>query len=260
MGFARRANYTNQSYTVLYGTVITEYDLQNAGMEIIRTLSLLNNQKIKWLDSLGKHDRNVQIGLLRRDDRNLSQRMSVAMRETVEDFIVVNHLEEPDVLSIKNDAVYVIGNGQVKTEINDLTFIPKNQYARYFMANRNEFYFRSDGTVDVKGIGEKALSKLTTPISDIHRLIAILENRGFTDFLRSSKVFRDRYINRELPIESYREINQDAGFRISSYNGSFVKGYFDDIIEQYMKYLDIRYNYLHYILPIIQSVTRNGIY
>lgn len=99
--------------------------------------------------------------------------------------------------------------------------------------------------MDVKGISKLASEKQENYIlKDICSFIRSWEKVSSETMYSLLVSYRKKYLNRELPIETYREL--DSGmFRIKNYVaenvGNDLKG---DI--------DISQNYMNYILPLIQ--------
>jgi hypothetical protein len=61
---------------------------------------------------------------------------------------------------------------------------------------------------------------------------------------------RNDYLNLDLEIETYREMNKENKFKLKQ-NMMEYNFYIDSIDEDFLDKIDITYNYIHYILPLI---------
>ena len=64
-------------------------------------------------------------------------------------------------------------------------------------------------------------------------------------------LYQTMYLNKELPVETYR--NLDTG--MFEYGGQFEM---DTIDEDYIEDVDVSYNYMTYVLPMIQILLKKG--
>ena len=104
---------------------------------------------------------------------------------------------------------------------------------------------RHDGYVDVKGISDdsKRLQKEYF-LKDIANILRSAERVNPPDLLMMLRSYRSKYLNRQLPIETYRNL----------LTGRFKCGKYDlDVVDDTMiNDIDISQNYINFILPLIR--------
>jgi hypothetical protein len=239
----------NKDLKYLRDIPITEYDLKDAGFTIIKHLNLLDNETIKYLESLDKDDRNKKIGKLQkhRDHRDLSEKMNNEFIRIRKEFVRQNELYKEDILSIKKDALFIIRKRPEVTVIDkDYIFRDKESFSSYFYVNDKEIFIK-DGDLVLKGftksISDNSDDNLLSYIKDFMILSEKLPRK--TLFMRLS-MFRDKYINLQLEPNMYRSLD-DGLFNMIDYK-------IDSINKEDLKYVDISHNYINYIIPLISEL------
>jgi hypothetical protein len=150
-----RHNFLNKNIEYLVSNEIIEYDIKSAGFNLIKKYKLLDESKVNYLESLGKKQRQVQIGLYQRNDVELKKNLNDKFIEIRKWFFEQNNIEDDDVLSIKKDAIVTLRRCLV-TEFDNIQFIEKNVYTSYYYLNELEFYYNKD-VIHVKGISDDLL-------------------------------------------------------------------------------------------------------
>lgn len=251
MTIKNKASYLNSDIKFLNKKVY-EFDIRNAGLSIIKSFNLLPEEEILYIESLSKFDSNVYIGKLRRNDKEFSTNLSKHLRQTVSDFITINNIRDEDILSIKNDAVFIISNfNPIKQQtINNIFFKLENIFTSYYNLNNIEFYYKSDKNILIsKGIKEDIFEDLNTKyfVDWLKLIFRLMESNNKKALLKELKDFQYKYLNILLPIQYYCEFKNDNMYRYSDY---YVKN-----LEENMKNkINIEYNYISYILPLIKIV------
>lgn len=252
--------YTNSSFSFEYNSEIIEWDMKSAGISLIQEYKLQPEKMINKLLSLSKDAMNRRIGLLSRDDKTFAKELEESFTNMTNLFIEVNNLDiDNNILSVKRDAVFTF-NVEVKQNIfgNYIKFIPKNTYHAYLYLNPYEIYFKSDGDIDIKHFtGDKDVMK---SIKECHsngilnlfnEIVRIMEtsqgdpkkiNRFLSDFV-------SMYKNRELDFDYYREFSITNKYLYRTEDDVI---YLDSITEDMLDYIDISYNYINIILPLIR--------
>ena len=141
-------------------------------------------------------------------------------------------------------------NGQVS---DNLLFRPKNTYSSYMYINRKEFYFTSKTRqLDTKGFSEEVRNKQADYIfKDFSKFMLLSEKGDEKKLMDALALYQTMYLNKELPVETYR--NLDTG--MFEYGGQFEM---DTIDEDYIEDVDVSYNYMTYVLPMIQILLKRG--
>lgn len=247
MKIAENTNYLNKNYTYLKNVRITEWDIHSAGLSVIKFRKLLPEAEIQHLESLNKHQRTVREGLIQRKNPSIAKQIVKTLSKAVQAFVCLNQIKPGQILSIKKDALFVI-NSQIKNKIvkEAFEFRNKNSYTSYLYSGRIEFYYDSvRDLLDIKGISDDNFKN--SPIAnDVKRFLRSGEKVDKSVMFQLLKTYQANYLNRKLPIETYREL-KTGKYRI----GEFL---FDEVPESELPNLDISQNYMIIILPIIQAM------
>jgi hypothetical protein len=250
-----KANYLNKTIQYLRDVNIREYDIQDAGFSLIKFHNLLSEDEIKRLENLPKVFRHKEIGIMRGSRKGFSKDLSDAMRVAVELFLVENEIETSELLAIKNDAVFIVSNKHIKkTKHHGATFVNKESYTSYLYINGVEYYYNSFlDKMDIKGLNKKVVathsSCLLNFIKNILHYNEIMVDTD--DVIESLAEFRSDYIELKLEKNFYRHLSHDNGFTLKSLRGQRTQYVLSSISDSDKSDLDITYNYMHIILPII---------
>jgi len=117
--------------------------MKSAGLSLIKEYSLLPADRIKELESFPKSIMVREIGLIMRDNKEFNKKLSRAFSMMRKQFFKENDLNSENVLSIKKDAVYVIGKTCAHTKFGEVEFVPKNKYTSYHKFGNIGMYYRS---------------------------------------------------------------------------------------------------------------------
>ena len=248
-----RSIWRNNEIDFIFGSKIVEYDMKSAGFNIIKYFKLVPDSTIKELEKLAKHTRHIKIGLMQKKDREFSNRLSDAFKAVRRMFFEANNLNESNLLSIKKDAFFVIDTPCKHTKFGNIEFDTKNKYSSYVLFNKLEFYIDTlTNYVDIKGLGQGETLEEIRELHDEHMLKFICtfarmeERRSPTIELYVTKFIRD-YRNRNLPIGYYRELTTESAYRVYS---DEVEDYINIKDTDDIANLDIRFNYMNYIVPL----------
>jgi len=247
------SNYLNKNIPFIKEK-ITEYDLKEAGFSVIKKYKLLSQEVISELNLLDKKERNIAIGKLRKDDNTLSNGIRDGIKNSVKALIEENKVEKEKILSIKNDAVFIMGNTLCsKLEFEGVYFKIDNNYTSYHYLNEKEFYYNSiQNILHTKGFNNKII-EMHSPfflnfLQEYFRQFEYLDSLVVLSYL---KKFREKYLTRSLNTEYYRELNGFNSFKLLNRSGVYYK---DQISENYLHNIDITFNYIKYIIPIINNL------
>lgn len=243
----QRHGYLNKDIEYVISNEIIEYDIQSAGFNIIKKFKLIDEHKIKYLESLPKKQRQIQIGLYQREDKTLIRRLNEGFVEVRKWFFENNDIKDEDILSVKKDAIITFKRC-FETEFDNITFAEKNIYTSYYYLNKYEFYYNKD-TVDVKGISDEVLELHREYMLDFlynfFRMNEISSRKKVIDLIKDFSYY---YKNRELNVGYYRELNMQSLYKINERLFGQMLGIKDigDVNE-----IDIQYNYMNYVVPLI---------
>ena len=246
------SNWLNKNIEFLFGASITEYDIKSAGLSIIKKYKLLPRDQIDELDKMDKSARNVKIGLMQRDNKELTKNLLIGFENARKDFININNLDAGNILSIKKDAIFVYNKTCNELCFDEIWFSEKNKYSTFLLFGSLEFYlYPKNNICHIKGLGQG------------NSLDELMENHKdyIIDFIMTFSRMRERltdkkqmiywlskfimqYRNRELPSGYYRELNRGNKYRILEDEETLVNN-IDDVSK-----VNILYNYMGYIVPL----------
>lgn len=225
----------NPSIEYLFNDEITEYDMKEAGFNLIKQYNLLDASEIKKLSYLEKFDRTIAIGKLQRDKILSSELFNNAFADMRGKFIDSNQLTDNDILSVKKDAIFSIKKCN-NLIFGRMEFVEKNTYSSYirFTNNSNIEIFYNDNGLEIKGIGEAGINR--------HRLYIIPFINKTIKFIE----LKNPSIKRQLRlfIDDYKSMKLDEGYYIEFNNKSSS--------------IDPMYNYQKLIIPLVQLVLEEG--
>lgn len=248
--FAKKhTNWINPEYTYLKNVKIVEYDIKSAGLSVIKFTKILPADEIEKLESMDKHKRTVKEGLLQRDNPKIAEKIVNTLGDVRKAFAYLNDIYPPSVISIKKDAMFLVNMTPRVTVIKDIfEFRKKSTYTSYLRVDKKEFYYNSLlGTLDTKGFSEDSISKQSNYLlKDIKSLMKSSEKVDQVSLYKFLKNYRSKYLNRELPIETYRELDTGC-FRVNDY-------LLEEVDSEMIDSIDISQNYISYILPIINMM------
>jgi len=252
--------YLNKDRPFIINSEIIEWDIKSANLSIIKEYNLLSEGKIEKIEKMDKQDRVIFVGKEMAKDPAFSKILEESFNSIIDKFIELNDLDKNyDVLTIKRDAVFIINKKPLVTKIgNNINFIPKNTYTSFIYIKPYEFYFTNNGNIEIKGLSKN----FETEIKPLHEngileflndvvAIAVNSNMNFKKMNTYLSEFVTAYKNRELPFDYYREFNASSKFKYVMYENEMLMDNIDDSI---LDSIDIQYNYINIILPLIQLI------
>lgn len=252
--------YTNIFYLSPADTIlnrITEYDLKSAGFNALKERQLVHTDIINRLELLEKERRNEAIGMMIRKDKSLGKKIQRTVTEARREFFEANEVKDIDVLSIKNDAIFIIGRRLKNLEFGNMKFIEKNIYTSYHLFDKIEMYYNSqDERIDIKGINDKILGMHDNYMLEFLRTCFNYIEKGNYDKLKKFLIdFSISYKSHKLHPGYYRELSSKNNYQ---YKETILAGdremvmviknvEFDELGE-----INIAFNYLMYVLPLMR--------
>lgn len=224
----------------IYIGEIYEYDIYRANISALYQCGYFSKEDFDNYNRLPKNQRQIAIGLLQKDSsvRNL---IKDNIKEARKNLIVSNNIKDDEVISIKNDAIFINRLLQ-NTEFDKMRFRVKNQYYvfLYIKECHLEIYFGiSDFSynIDVKGIKDNLLPYHAKYLSFISEILNMIYNKNYDKAIEYLIDFDSKYNRLELDIEYYRELNSKSMYRII--NTDYL---ITTISESDKNLLDISYN------------------
>ena len=229
-----RSTWLNPNIEYLFNDEIIEYDMQDAGFNLIKQFKLLPVEKIEELEKLGKgFERHKTIGILQRDNKEFSKALLDKFAEMRMFFISTNNLTDSRIISVKKDAIFTIGRCS-RIKFGGISFTPKNVYSSYirFSDIQNlEIYYSID-KMDIKGMSDQSMNR--------HRLYMMEFLRSIIPMIESKDIAVKRFIANF--VSDYKSYMLDEGYYIEFNNLS--------------KDINPLYNYQKVIIPIVQIILK----
>lgn len=249
MDIKTKSNWINPDYVYWKNVQIVEYDIKDGGLSIIKENKLLDQPLIDKLISQEKEIRNINIGKIQAKDKDLSKNMVEGFGDARERFVNNNNIAEVNILSVKKDAIFLINPKNINGIISEnIEFRKKETYTSYLYINRKEFlYSAKTKGLTIKGFTQESKEyQKNFLLKDIKKFMRQAESVEPEVLFKSLKTYRENYLNKKLPTETYR--NLDTGMYL-------IDGYeMSECDDSYIDKLDISYNYITYILPIIREL------
>ena len=226
---ANKRTYITDNLSI-FSTNIWEYDIRQANINALLSMNRISVDEYNYLSKLPKQLREIEIGNRIREDKSLQQDIYEAIDKAKLEFLSQNKIEPYNVVRIANDAIYCIAPYPVAfTEFyignHLMSFVLKNHFTSFLKLCKLYLFFNNgeDGyNIDVKGISDSKLS-MHSPILEFICDIINAKEKGAKDIAISKYIsFYEKYINRQLPIEYYREFNGNSIYRIRSEYSDFA--------------------------------------
>ena len=242
-----KVNFT-ADISYLTNIFITEYDISKCNINVLYTNGILDKATYDNLYNSERMVRQTYVGKLQKDNPKVVRALKDGIIEAKKMFFEANGIEDRDVLSIKNDAVFLINKKPKVTKFGLIEFLPKGLYTSYFKFRGIEVYYYYNNMnkmeyIEVKGISEENLAKhegyFLQFLKDIFYSIQI---NGPEITLRMIKDFYIDYINKKLSIEFYRKFDTSSNYHYIC-NTTINTGFEAEFISEHDKSLvDISYN------------------
>ena len=236
----------------LIATTISEYDIRKANISILYSEGVIDKSHYEFLYSADRMTRQVEVGYMIRNDKDIQHALDEGLKKYKKIFFEANGISDSDILSIKNDAVFIMKKKPSNTKFGVVEFVNKNSYSSFIkICKRLEVYFRSDIAnnrfdIDIKGIADSKLPSHSAILSVIADVLYFIEVGDLKDGLKYISDFYNQYINRLLPIEFYRNFDDESQFII---NAGVSQYRLNNCDISMINILDISYN-----LNVIQEL------
>ena len=231
----RKSTWLNPNIEYLINTEITEYDMSDAGFNLIKQFRLLPSDKIQELERMGKGiERHIAVGKLQRDDKQFSEALLNKFAEARKIFIETNNLTDNDIVSVKKDAIFSTKYCR-RTVFGGVHFNSKNKYSSYvrFQNIHNLEVYYNSYTIDIKGMNDIAVNS--------HRLYMYQFIRKTIGMLEDGNPRVKRYIIDFISRYKFHELDSDT--------------YYLEFNNMSRKY-DALFNYQNVLIPMLQIVRK----
>ena len=243
MSYSKLYNQVNYTANIpfLISTFIREYDISKANINVLYKYGAIDKKKYDMLYNMLKNEREIYVGNMERRDKKITEIKAKGIKEAKRMLFESNNIQDNDILSIKNDAVFLINKKASTTKFDNIEFVEKNIYTSFYRLNNNrlEIYYGYDeytGTenIDIKGIKDCYLYKHKNYfLSFLLDVFQMAERDTIDNVINMIGKFYELYVSRQLEPDFYRIFDLECTYMISTKSG---KCYYPDFIEP--KYLD----------------------
>lgn len=227
---------------------IVEYDMSKANINILLYYGLISPSQYQEFYEMSKRRREISIGLLQRKDKKYVDALKKGFIEFKRKFFEANDIEDHSIVSIKNDAVFVVNKIIHQTKFDTIEFKPKNVYNAFYKLGRLEAYYSYNFYTKFEKLDLKNIDKHKVKYHDEYMInfLKCLFNSAevdpITETISIIKDFYSMYMNRELEVQYYREFNTTSMYSYMPIPGIESVYKTDFVIPEDAKYLDISYN------------------
>lgn len=242
----------------IFGSGIYEYDIQKANINILLHEGIISKEYYDKLYNSYKLQREIAIGNLQRRDKKITEIIQNGIIQAKKELFELNYITPSEVLSIKNDAIFIIGRILNTLDVlkGDIHFIEKNKYTSFVRLPGIEVYYGFNRVNDTENYSIKGLGKAEPLHKDymtdfILFILGSLQIATVGNCITYIKEFYNQYINRNLPIGYYREYNAQSYYII----GEFAMEDIPDTVDN-KKNINISYNanILKILMQYVSSV------
>ena len=228
---------------------IREYDISKANINVLRDANILSEEQYQYFLQCPKLEREIAIGKMQGSNPEVTLALKNGIENARKIFIESNSINPSDILSIRNDAITVIGDRIMKTDITDrVKFRISGDYRSFYRINRMHLFYNFDlisktEVLDIKGLGDigVALHKQYM-LEFLAELFYTAQIEGIEMAIKLLSTVYTQYINKELSINYYRELNEGSRFKLDSSMSEFSSWHLDYASEYHKKFIDISYN------------------
>ena len=155
--------YKEKSYTIglpyIFNQYIREYDISKANINVLFAKGVINEDLYIKLYNADRMYRQVYIGKMIKNNEQIQEVLNEGIIEYKQRFFEANGITDNNIVSIKNDAVFVLNAAPSILNFDNISFVHKNTYTSFMKLNELEVYYGCDmnyEVIDVKGIKAKA--------------------------------------------------------------------------------------------------------
>lgn len=228
---------------------IREYDISKANINVLRDANILTEDQYQYFLQCPKLEREIAIGKMQGANPEVSLALKNGIANARRVFMEMNSINPSDVLAIRNDAITVIGDRYMKTDITDrVKFRLSGDYRSFYRINRMHLFYNFDlitktEVLDIKGLGDLGVAQHKHFMLEfLSELFYTAQIEGVEMAIKLLATVYEQYINKSLSVEYYRELNETSRYKLSSDMSKFSSWYLEHATEYHKKYLDISYN------------------
>lgn len=243
--------YDNINYSLdisyLNNVFIREYDISKANINVLYSKGIIDEKVYNDLYNAERMVRQRYVGMLQKD-KTIMETLKKGIIEAKKCLFEANDIKDYEVLSIKNDAVFIINRKLITTKFGLINFLNKNTYTSFYKFNNLELYYYYNNIdksecLDIKGISDaKLVLHDQYMMQFLKDLFYTVQMNGVEVAMRLLKDFYNSYINLNLDIGYYRKFNNDSDYHYK-FNTNIGTGFSAEYVSNDDKYaVDISFN------------------
>ena len=211
-----KTNYTaNISY--LTNIFIYEYDISKANINVLHSKGVIDKNTYYYLYNSERMARQKYVGMLCKD-KTINNILKQGILEAKQMLFSTNDICDNDILSIKNDAVFVINKKLINTTFGLINFIMKNIYTSFYKLENLEVYYyynniTREENIDIKGISDDKLKYHEGYFLEILKdILYSIQVNGPEITLEMIKDIYNEYISFGFKKEFYRSFDIESDY------------------------------------------------
>ena len=217
-----RINYTTR-LPYIVNSFIREYDLSKANISSLLYERRISDNEYREFYNMDKIYREIKIGMMIKNDLSIYKSIRNGIQHAKKLLIEANSIGENEIVSIKNDAIFVYGRELHNTNFPPFIFKEKNVYTIFMKLCNLEIYYGDcnniDGTVstniDIKGISDNKIKLHQNGMLDIICDVCYMVPRERPSvILNHLTLLYNKFIHKQLPINYYRSFDSNSDFSI----------------------------------------------
>lgn len=213
-------NKTNMTtdFPYIISQYIREYDISKCNINMLLLGNKIDKKLYDYLYNADKFYREKYIGNMIKEDSSVYRIIKDGVIKYRNILFRENNIEESDIVSIKNDAVFIVNKILDHTIFDNIVeFKNKNIYTSFLKVGKLELYYNiNTDIIDVKGINDIKLQKHNNYLLDlIKTLIYLIEMNDLSTAVSIINDFYFNYINYNLDYGYFRTFNSDSLFVVN---------------------------------------------
>lgn len=208
---------------------IREYDMSKANINILRQYGKISKDMYDTLYNAPRMVRQCTIGDMERVDPTITKIKQEGIRHYKKMFFESNNIEDSDILSIKNDAIFLINKIPTITKFGDyIEFKFKNEYTSYYNLNNIELYYYYHRMTNIEKLDVKGINDTNLALHDgyfLEFLLTIFQTaqiEPIDQVIQFGNKFYEEYINMKLDVNFYRNFDTECMFKIKKLSKVFT--------------------------------------
>ena len=215
----------------VFGSIIYEYDIKQANINILHSYDLISDFEYQWLQLAPKQDRQYYIGKKAQMDIIYHGKQKSDINRCITEGVLKarrllldsNQVQDDQVLRAAKDSVYInrpLSLQYTSFDLNNngklITFTLRNIFDDYIRFSNELIVLISDNennfNIDVKGIKDSNLHLHQPMIATISQLASLRSYNKEASLSEFDRIYQ-QYVSLQSPIDMYREFNSWSAFR-----------------------------------------------